>query len=238
MTGRTVVVTANVLRTLGEGEAGAALRGVLDLRPDLVGLQEWDVRRRRLLMRVGSPEYVWVGSVLGECPVGATADRFELLSHRSRLLAWFGWSDPGARPVPLVPLRLATLARFADRARDRVVSVMNFHLTPGVQARGEYRADRPKLVAHHRRSVEHLDRLVTEERYRGHIVYAMGDSNFDGLRLPGLTSAWQGRESHAGTFGASRKIDDVFGPGPAESVTLLTSASDHKAVVVTRPDLP
>src|SRR3954451_7285008 len=69
-------------------------------------------------------------------------------------------------------------------------------------------------------------------------VYAMGDSNFDGLRLPGLTSAWEGRESDPGTLGPRRKIDDVFGPGPADSVRLLTSASDHKAVVVARRDLP
>lgn len=238
MTGRTVVVTANVLRTLRERDAAEALRGVLRDRPDLVGLQEWDVRRRRVLKRQASPDYVWVGSVLGECPIGARADRFELLERRFRLLAWFGRSDRGARPVPIVPLRLATVARLLDRRGDRTVSVINFHLTPGVQARGEYRSDRPRLVAHHRREVESLGRLITEEQALGHTVYAMGDSNFDGLRLPGVTSAWQGRESGPGTLGSRRKIDDVFGPGPAESVSLLSSASDHKAVVAVRRDLP
>lgn len=237
MTRRTVVVTANVLRTLRDRDAGEALRGVLDVRPDLVGLQEWDVRRHRLLRRVGSPHYVWVGSVLGECPVGARADRFELLGRHFRLLAWFGWSDRGARAVPVVPLRLATVARFLDRTGDRTVSVINFHLTPGVQARGEYRSDRPRLVAHHQHEVQNLGRLVNEELQLGHTVYAMGDSNFDGLRLPGLTSAWEGREDDPGTLGARRKIDDVFGPGPACSVTLLSSASDHKAVVVSRTDV-
>lgn len=237
MTGNTVVATANVLCTLGARDAGEALRGVLDARPDLVGLQEWDVRRRRVLSRIGSSGYVWVSALVGECPVGARADRFELLGYHSRLLAGFGWSDPGARAVPVVPLRLATVAHFLDRAGDRTVSVINFHLTPGVQARGEYRSDRPKLVAHHRREVRNLGHVVAEQLTLGHTVYAMGDSNFDGLRLPGLTSAWQGRESDPGTLGPRRKIDDVFGPEPAESVRLLTSASDHKAVVVTLPDL-
>jgi len=67
-------------------------------------------------------------------------------------------------------------------------------------------------------------------------VYAVGDANFDGLRLNGLTSAWEGRESDPGTLGPRRKIDDVHGPGPAASVTVLTSRSDHKAVIVGRED--
>ena len=237
MTGHTVVVTANVLTSLRQHEAGEALRGVLDARPDLVGLQEWDVRRRGLLRRLGSPDYVWVSPLMGECPVGARVDRFELLGHHSRLLSWFGWSDPDTRPVPVLPLRLATVAHFLDRAGERTVSVINFHLTPGVQSRGEYRSDRPRLVARHRHEVRNLRRVVAEQLALGHTVYAMGDSNFDGLRLPGLTSAWEGRGSDPGTLGPRRKIDDVFGPGPADSVRLLTSASDHKAVVVTLPDL-
>jgi hypothetical protein len=237
MTGHTVAVSANVLRSLQQREAGDALRGVLDARPDLVGLQEWDLRRRRLLTRIGSPGYVWVSPLMGECPVGARADRFELLGRHARQLAWFGWSDPGARPLRVVPARRATVARFLDRAGERTVSVINFHLTPGVQARGEYRSDRPRLVAHHRHEVLNLGGVVAEELTLGHTVYAMGDSNFDGLRLPGLTSAWEGRGSDPGTLGPRRKVDDVFGPGPADSVRLLTSASDHKAVVVARRDL-
>jgi hypothetical protein len=238
MTGHTVVASANVLCSLRQRDAGEALSAVLDARPDLVGLQEWDVRRRRLLKRIGSPGYVWVRPLVGECPVGARADRFELLGYHSRLLAWFGWSDPGARTQRVVPPRLATVAHFLDRAGDRTVCVINFHLTPGVQAGGEYRSDRPRLVAHHRREVRNLDRVVGEQLALGYTVHAMGDSNFDGLQLPGLTSAWQGREGDPGTLGPRRKIDDVFGPGRADSVRLLTSASDHKAVVVVRPDLP
>ena len=66
-------------------------------------------------------------------------------------------------------------------------------------------------------------------------MYAAGDSNFDGLRLAGLSSSWEGREDHPGTIGsATRKVDDVHGPGPADEVTLVTTPSDHRALVTTR----
>jgi hypothetical protein len=69
------------------------------------------------------------------------------------------------------------------------------------------------------------------------VVYAVGDSNLDGLRLPGLTSAWEGREDEPGTLGeGTRKVDDVHGPGPASDVRRLTTPSDHQAVLATRLD--
>ena len=69
------------------------------------------------------------------------------------------------------------------------------------------------------------------------VVYAVGDSNLDGLRLPGLTSAWEGREDEPGTLGSgTRKVDDVHGPGRASAVRRLTTPSDHQAVLVTRID--
>jgi hypothetical protein len=235
MTEQTIVATANVLRSLRRQDAGAALRGVLDRRPDLLGLQEWSFLRRGLLAEVD--DYVWSSPLLGECPVGARADRFDLLGARSRLLAGPGRADPGVRPLRLVPPRAATVAVYRDRAADRTMALVNFHLTPGVQARGRYRSDRPRLVARHRAEVTALARLVQEQLARGYTVYAVGDSNYDGLRLPGLTSAWEGREDGPGTLGSRRKIDDVFGPGRSEEVTLLSSASDHKAVVVRRTDV-
>jgi len=75
---------------------------------------------------------------------------------------------------------------------------------------------------------------VSEQLALGHVVLAVGDSNFDGARLAGLTSAWEGREGEPGTLGPRRKVDDVHGPGPASSVTLLATGSDHKAVLVRR----
>lgn len=229
----TTVATANVLRDLRRGPAGQALSDLLALEPDLVGLQEWGVSRKRLLRR-RSPGYVWVTPVLGGCPVGARAERYDVLRSSSRALGWVGRSDRGARSLPVLPARFATVAVLLDRQMGREVTVVNFHLVPGVQRKGRYRDDRPLLVGRHRREVRALARVVEEQLSRGGEVYATGDSNFHGLRLPGLTSAWEGRDDAPGTLGSRRRIDDVHGPGPADSVVLLTNASDHKAVVVTR----
>ncbi|MCW2780887.1 MAG: hypothetical protein JWR35_1336 [Marmoricola sp.] len=246
----TDVATANVLRTLRVDDARAALGGVLDLAPDLVGLQEWSLRRHRLLRETGSVEivprigirlgrvregsYVWSTPVVGGCPVGARADRFELLTSATRMLDWIGRGEREDRPLKLEPPRFATLAVYRDRQAAQTVSLLNYHLTPGVQVDGKYREDRPLLVARHQREVRNVERLVREQQARGHVVYAVGDSNFDGLRLAGLTSGWSGREDEPGTLGARRKVDDVHASGPAASVTLLSNGSDHKAVIMRR----
>ena len=80
--------------------------------------------------------------------------------------------------------------------------------------------------------------LVGSELAAGHVTFAVGDSNFHGLALPDLTSAWEGRDDAPGTLGSTRRVDDVFGPGPAATVALLATASDHQAVLAARPDRP
>ena len=229
------MVSANVLCTLDRGDARTALREVLGAGPDVVGLQEWGLGRRDLLRR--EPGYAWAVPLYGGTPVGVRTERFELLGFRSRVLGRLTRADRGVRAFPAEPPRRATVARLHDRLHDRTVSVVNYHLVPGVQSRGRYREERPRLVARHRTEVRRLGDLVAAELALGHVVLALGDSNFDGLRLPGLTSAWAGREhERPGTLGPHRKIDDVFGPGPASSVDLLSTPSDHRAVVVRRPD--
>jgi hypothetical protein len=127
-----------------------------------------------------------------------------------------------------------TVAVYRDLRAERLVSLVDFHLTPAVQAKGRYRDDRPALAARHRQEVRRVQQVVDEQLARGRTVFAVGDSNFDGLRLAGLESAWEGREDEPGTLGRRRKVDDVHGPGPAESVTTLRTPSDHKAVLVRR----
>ena len=78
-----------------------------------------------------------------------------------------------------------------------------------------------------------MPRVVAAQLAAGRVVYAAGDSNFDGLHVDGLTSGWEG---HPGASFGSRRIDDVFGPGPAEAVQLVETASDHRAVLVRRAD--
>lgn len=250
MTSHTVVATANVNRGLPAGDARDALRDVLAHEPDLVGLQEWHPWRFRLLRETGSiglargPRWgrrdeglLWMMSILGDCVVGARADRFDLVGAEVVWLSLPGTADAAlARRRRVEPPHLATVATYDDRVTDRTVSLICFHLVPGVQAGGRYRDDRPLLASRHQHEVARLQQIVDERRGRGHTVHAVGDSNFDGLRLDGLTSAWEGRESDPGTLGPHRKVDDVHGPGPAASVELLTNASDHKALVVDRAD--
>jgi hypothetical protein len=252
VTSHTVVASANVLCTLSQDEARQALKGVLALSPDLVGLQEWSLARVRLLRESGSiglvPQlgprlgggggYLWSSPLVGGCAVGARADRFELVRCRAEVLSRAGRAERPERRLGIEPPRIATVATYRDRLHSRTVSLLNYHLAPGVQGGGRYREDRPLLSARHQGEVRRVQALVDELLSLGHDVYAVGDSNFDGLRLSGLTSAWEGRDAEPGTLGPRRKIDDVHGPGRAESVILLTSASDHKAVVVDRVDGP
>jgi hypothetical protein len=251
------VATANVLYTLGKGQARTALREVLALEPDLVGLQEWYPSRLEILRETGrvgpvpryrirqdlpnargSGGYVWNLPLVGGCVVGARADRFELLACRARWLSWPGFADREGRFLGLEPPRPATVAIYRDRRLDQTVALVDYHLVSGVQFRGRYRADLPRLVARHRREVRRLREVVAALLADGHVVHAVGDSNFDGLRLPGLTSAWQGRESEPGTLGPVRHVDDVHGPGPAELLTSLRTPSDHRALVVQRIGKP
>lgn len=249
MTSHSVVATANVNRALGADDARRALRGVLEHEPDLIGLQEWHPWRFRLLTETGrvavlrgrrigrrKDGYVWTSPILGDCVVGAHTERFSLVEARSVALSRLGRADKPERWLRIEPQHRATVATYEDRVVDRTVSLICYHLVPGVQTRGIYRDDRPLLAARHRQEVERLQALVDERHALGHTVYAVGDSNFDGLRLSGLTSAWEGREAEPGTWGARRKIDDVHGPGVPLSVRLIANASDHKAVVVDRLD--
>ncbi len=246
----TTVASANIQDALDPVQAHRALRSVLDLSPDLIGLQEWPPARFRMLAHTGplglvphrlprsaveaTPTYLWNTPLVGGCAVGARTDRFELVGCRTRLLSRPGLADREPHRRTLEPGRAATVAVYRDLLIDRTVCLVNYHLVSGVQTGGRYRWDRPRLTARHRHEVQVLRALVREQLALGHVVHATGDSNFDGLRIPGLTSTWEGRELHAGTLGPRRKVDDVHGPGPGEAVTLVTTASDHRAVVVRR----
>ena len=249
------VATANVLKSLGRRDARTALSQVLASQPDLVGLQEWYPFRLGLLRetgrvgpvpqwgacspgsRPGSGDYLWNVPPWGGCAVGARADRFELLTCRSRWLSLPGRAEREDRVLGLEPPRPATVAVYRDRRLRRTVALVDYHLVSGVQSRGDYRSDRPRLAARHRSEVRRLRALVARLLEAGHVVHAVGDSNWDRLRIPGLTSAWEGRESAPGTLGR-RHIDDVHGPGPAESVTAVRTPSDHRALVVRRTLAP
>lgn len=257
MTAPTVVASANIRCTLSLTTAAHALGQVLAEAPDLIGLQEWYPRRLPALRSRGSvrlapafglpsvripasrdagePLYHWVATLADGNVAGARADRFDLLQARASFNVGPARSDRPGQFLRIEPPRFIAIGVFRDRAVDRVVALLSYHLTSGVQVRGRYRSDRPLLTARHREEVLHLTELVAEHQQAGHVVYAVGDSNLDGLRLPGLTSAWEGREDELGTLGhGKRKVDDIHGPGRAHDVRRLVTQSDHQALLATR----
>lgn len=249
------IATANVQYTLGIGPAREALTAVIDPAADLVALQEWYPSRWPLLRergriqpvpaprwlsiraRAGQPSshnsFSWAAHLVGGCVVGARSQRFDLVSCRSVLLTWPGRAERPDRFFGVEPPRYATVAVFNDHLADRSVALMSYHLVAGVQKDGVYRADRPRLTERHRHEVGRLVEVVDRLRAAGHQVYAAGDGNFHGLGLPSLKSTWEGRDTHRGTLGAHRRIDDIHGPSRPESVRLIETASDHAAVVAT-----
>jgi hypothetical protein len=246
-----VVATANVLRGLRPADARAALDGILEHRPDLIGLQEWGPKRNGLLrahgrvallpdlkLRLGRRgDYLWATALLGGCAVGVRAERYDVLGFRYMLLSLPGHADKPDRPFGLEPPRLAAMARLRDRTTGHVVVFVAYHLVPGVQWEGTFRTDRPRLVARHRAEAQRLEVLIAREQAQGQVVVAVGDANFSGLRLAGLTSAWDGYADLPATLDDGRTVDDVFGPGPPVDVQLLHNPSDHRAVIATRDDL-
>jgi hypothetical protein len=245
------VVSANIAFKLGREQALAALEQVLGTGADLIALQEWYPSRARLLRATGSVRTVpglpigtrprgpvhWVSSLACGNVVGARADRYDLLEAGTELLSGIGRSDRPERFLATEPPRLVTFGTFRDRRSSGTLTLMSFHLAPGVERHGRYIEDRPLMQARHRQEIARLEELIAAHQRAGHTVYAAGDSNFDLLRLAGLTSSWEGREDAPGTLGSrTRKLDDVHGPGPAAEVRLVTTPSDHRAVVSVRPD--
>lgn len=253
----TSVVTANLLFKLSRTDAALALRTVLASEPDLVALQEWYVSRTDLLARTGSVlltpslglvkippvatsrpgRYHWVTTVGAGSAVGARADRFDRVAGYSLLLSGLGRAERTDYPLNAEPPRIAAVGIFRDRVVDRTVALISYHFVAGTDAAGTYRADRPRLVARHRQEVRRLEAEVAKLQQAGHVVYAAGDANFHLLPVTGLTSSWAGRQDAPGTIGTGqRKIDDVHGPGRAVSVQLISTPSDHRAVLSVRPD--
>ena len=232
----TDVATANVRQSLPRPVALGAVAAVLERDPDLVGLQEWYPLRAGLLRRGAGAAYHWHTPVLGGCAVGARRDRYRPLRVRWRVLSRPGRGDRRGRVLDPEPGRLAAVAVYHDLLLDRTVALVDYHLVSGVQSRDVARDDRPRLVARHRRESARLAALVAALLAAGHVVHAVGDANWHGFVLPSLTSAWAGREEQAGTLGPRRRVDDVFGPGPATRVGRVATASDHQALVVRRED--
>jgi hypothetical protein len=241
-----VVATFNVQETLCASDALLALGQVLERSPDVIGLQEWHLRRWPLLRAAGSvrpapwvrllrtsveADFTWRAAPVGGCVIGIRQDRFELRSCTAHVLSWPGRADRCEGGLGVEAGRVAVVVRCRDRSSGRLVALIGYHLVHGVQLGVGYRPDRPRLVARHRREVSRLGGLVTRLREEGDEVIAFGDSNYHGFRLPCLVSAWSKSGGGPGTLGR-RRVDDVHAPTPPRSINVIKTRSDHDAVVV------
>jgi hypothetical protein len=242
------VGTANIKDTLSDAEADAALWAVLRYAPQLLGLEEWDgpnplssapaslsrdVRLERALKDSG---YKFTRPRGGGNPVIYGSTRYGLLNCYGALLHKAGWVGalPGRKST--LPASVATVALFADLVLGGTTALVVIHLTAEVQGGrgGRYLLDpRHALrVLRHRRERRAARLLVLGLRREGHRVRVVGDTNFDDMPLPPLTSCWVGndREEAAGTLGW-RTVDYVYAEQPAARVHVIPNASDHDAVV-------
>ena len=245
-----VVATANVQQDLSTCTAARALGLVLGVGAHVVGLQEWYPRRWRPLTRSGSLRPVpgagisfrghrggrlaWCAGVVGGCVVGLDRARFRLTGCEPLVLSRPGHADRGEGWLGVEPSRVAVVARGEERSTGRRLAVVGYHLVHGVQQAGRYRGDRPALADRHRAEVARLSCEVDRLRAEGNLVLALGDSNFHGLRLPGLASAWASSGSEEGTLGR-RQVDDVHATWAPTSLATLETPSDHRALVVRYP---
>lgn len=248
-----VIAWANIKAALAPGLAALDLERVITRAGryghgiTAVALGEWYLRRRRALRALRRRLYTTHGLRLtahkapGGCPVLLNRAQLEHVRTRPVLLAGAGRVDksPGRRRLLGPNIATAVIARDADTGAR--YALIGYHLTAEVEHDGRdrnrdgYRDDRPLRVRRHRLERRRLERWVRRQLRKGRRVYALGDSNLDLMPIPGLTSAWVGRERKPGTLrGGRRKIDDVHGPGLAEVAARVTLASDHDGLIAVR----
>lgn len=220
--------TANIRVGMSHRAAQVGLERVLDHRPDIVALQEWPRSRNSILK--GLKTYRWVRSPKGGGPV-LYGDRFGLLSARSRTLARRSFMGRLRGRKSSLPASIAGEFRFSDDADGCELVVVNFHLTAEVQYGGKYRTDRAHAarVRRHKREVRSLERIIARNRKAGRRIVLLGDTNYDGLRIKGVTSCWHGHHS-SGTLGG-RTVDHIYARPFSDRVTTIATGSDHRGVV-------
>lgn len=216
----------NILVSLPDPRAAAAVRRVLQTGPDIIGLQEWGRSRRSVLKRFGTVvmfprlrrlwfDYPDAGYVfcypLGGQPVGVNASEYEVLVVRRKRLSG---RRPGVRPT------FGTEVQFRKRGGGPTQAVLNVHPVA--------HHDRPQNAAAHLEAVESIRAWV--EDWHGFDKYVMGDMNSRHVALPPLVSCWDGRKAlPTGPHGGA--IDHIYGPRGFSAVEVVDTPSDHHAVI-------
>lgn len=225
-----VVATANIFKGMDLDAARAAVDTVLTHGPHILALEEWGRQRDGILRDLSKRGYSFARPGRGGGPVvlargfglercyGVRLSRAEVVGHlvgrKNRL-----------------PESIATVVLCHDESTGDDLAVVEFHLTAEVQFGGRYRRDPAHLlrVLRHRRERRRLRRLVRKLEHK-RTVYALGDTNYDGMSLPPLRSCWDGGKQ--GTLGG-RAVDVVFARQRPVKVRTVVTGSDHRAVVAT-----
>ena len=216
-----VVATQNFWVRAALDTARRGLARVVDhrARPDIVVLLEWPDGRNRLLKDLGRyqvydkprrdlrprPDASWKPQdgfawcepdVEPVGTIGVRRDRYEVLDCYAVTLTGARYVTPTEnQPRRVLPANRANVTLAYDDELEEAKAIVGYPLTSGVQVAGRYSRDARdrERVALHRDQVQALERLNRRLENRGYVVYECGDSNFDGPRIDGLTSAWAGR---------------------------------------------
>ena len=239
----TKVLTANIKDTLPDAIAKADVKHLLrEANADLGGLQEWNAVRDHLFQaardELGSHPGGWARGPHGGGPGFWNRLRYEQRTVKSIRLARGELVGhlPGRRdrlgPSWATEIVLDDLGYNSNPDGSQTVLLV-FHLTAEVQKGAGYRKDLAHRlrVMRHKREKRRLGRRARFHQRRGRKVYALGDSNYDGMQLGGLKNCWDGYDG--ATLGP-RAVDIVFSTSkPMSKPSTITTHSDHKAVVVT-----
>ena len=229
-----VLATANIFKGMSVSAAAAGVNTVLvtsGTSDVILALQEWAAGRQSILADLRKRGLSSCRPDGGGGPI-VHAARYSSLHCRAVTLARRELVGHLIGRKNRLPASVANLTVLHDDETGDDLAVINFHLTAEVQSGGRYRRDlahRPR-VWRHKRERRRLSRLVRAQQRKGRIVYALGDTNFDGFTLPPLRSCWRGRKG--GTLG-NRAVDCVFAATEADVVKTVITGSDHRAVVVT-----
>lgn len=223
--------TANFFKGMPLDRTRAGVDTVLTHGIDIAALQEWVSGRDSILRDLRTRGLSFCRPAQGGGPIVYTA-RFSPLHCRAVTLAHreFVGHLPGRKDR--LPASIANLAVLADDKTGDEVAVINFHLTAEVQHAGRYRRDPAHRlrVQRHKRERRRLSRLVRRQQRKGRTVFALGDTNYDGMALPPLRTCWRGQRG--GTLG-HRAVDVIYAETDADTVRTVETGSDHLAVVAT-----
>lgn len=227
----------NVFDQLSREDAKEAFDAIRATDADIIGLGEWGPSRKEILN--GDEDFIWVRPDGLWLPIGASRERYGLVSMGSRLLAKGRRVElkPGGQPSRRVlPDNRASLATFQERATGDLVTVLNVHYPSASSHGGILRRIAGALTPRARMAREckrSTSRIVKRQWKAGRRVYVVGDTNIHNIRLTPLISCWKGNKLRP-TLNRST-YDVVLAQQPAGRVQLVDGPSDHKGVVASYP---